>query len=106
MDLATFRVMALEFRSADDPFVQAYLDAAAAQLNVAEYGTAFDTAHRLLASHMMAVTPFGRNARMVNDKGLSTYEVEFANVTGRSITPLGVMGGQSWAAMPPPWWPP
>lgn len=105
MDLLTFRILAPEFRSADNEFVQGYLDAAAVMLNAAEYGAAYDTAHRLLASHMMAVTPFGRNARMLNDKGESTYESEFVKVTSRSITPLGVSGGQAWVGVPPPWWP-
>jgi uncharacterized protein DUF4054 len=106
MDLATFRILAPEFKNAPDEFVQGYLDAAAQMLNATEYGGAYDTAHRLLASHMMAVSPFGRMARMLNDKGESTYQTEFDRVTERSITPLAVMGGQNFIleAFPPPGW--
>ena len=100
MDLATFRAMCPEMRTAGDDFVQAYLDEAAGELNATEYGGMYDAAHRLLTAHKIAVSPFGRASRMVNDKGESTYEAEFIKTTGRAVTALSVMGGTAFPYAP------
>lgn len=85
MDLAAFRLRFPECRSADDPTVTAVLNAAATELNAVEIGAPFDEAHGLLAAHKLALSPFGRAARMLNDEGTSTYFTEFTAVMGRAI---------------------
>jgi hypothetical protein len=57
MNLATFRVQYPEFKSALDPFVQAFLDAAAREINPTELGEAYDNAHGLLTAHKLASRP-------------------------------------------------
>ncbi len=85
MILAAFRVRFAEFETAGDPFVQAVLDEAETELNADEIGGAFDAAHGLLTAHKIAVSPYGVSARMLNEEGKSTYEVEFSAVMGRAI---------------------
>lgn len=88
MILAAFRSRFPEFEEGSDGIVQACLDAAATELNATEIGASFDEAHGLLAAHKLAISPFGRAARMLNDEGKSTYEVEFQNVLSRSVVTL------------------
>jgi hypothetical protein len=77
--------------------MQSWLDRAATELNATAFGVAYDEAHGLLAAHKGAISPFGRNARMLNEHGNSTYEVEFGKVCARAITALSVMGGEGRA---------
>lgn len=56
---------------------QTYLDAAAVQLDAPYWGTYFDRAHGLLAAHMLATSPYGMTARLVSEKGDSTYGKAF-----------------------------
>lgn len=93
MTLANFRIRYPEFRTASDTFVQAYLDDAAATLVGAsgQLGNAYDVAHGLATAHLIAVSPAGKNARMVNDDGTTQYgktlsELMRARVAGVSIT--------------------
>ena len=88
MLLAAFRIRFGEFETAADPLVQACLDAAATELNAAEIGAPFDEAHGLLAAHKLAISPYGRAARMLNDDGKSTYEIEFCAVMARAVPGL------------------
>lgn len=91
MLLATFRIRFGEFETAGDPLVQACLDAAATELNVTEIGAPFDEAHGLLAAHKLAISPYGRAARMLNEDGKSTYETEFHNVMARAVPGLSAV---------------
>jgi len=92
MTLTQFRTRYPEFRTAPDPFVQAYLDDAANSLVGPDaLGTAYDVAHGLATAHLIAVSPAGKNARMVNDDGTTQYgktlsELMRARVVGISIT--------------------
>ena len=88
MLLAAFRVRFPEFEEGSDPLVQACLDEAATELNATEIGDPYDAAHGLLAAHKLAISPYGRAARMLNDEGKSTYEVEFSNVMARAVVCL------------------
>ncbi len=93
MDPAALRIRFPELKSAADATLQAVLDAAAAELNADEIGAAYNEAWALLAAHKLAVSPYGRTARMLNDKGESTYFTEFVAVLQRTVTPLTVAGG-------------
>lgn len=91
MILAAFRTRFPEFEEGSNGIVQACLDAAATELNATEIGTPFDEAHGLLAAHKLAISPFGRAARMLNDDGKSTYEEEFCKVMARAVPTLTVV---------------
>lgn len=91
MLLAAFRTRFGEFETATDPQVQAVLDAAASELNATEIGAPYDEAHGLLAAHKLAISPYGRAARMLNDDGKSTYEEEFSKVMARAVPSLTVV---------------
>jgi hypothetical protein len=100
VDLATFQIDFPEFRTAGTPLIQSWLDRAATELSASAFGVAYDEAHGLLAAHKGAISPFGRAARMLNEQGNSTYEVEFGKVCKRAITPLAVVGGESSVPCP------
>jgi hypothetical protein len=91
VDLATFRSRFPEFRTAGDAFVTACLNEAASELNSDELGDSYDGAHGLLAAHKLAVSPFGTNARMVDERGTTAYEREFSNVCKRAIVAVDVV---------------
>lgn len=90
MTLAAFKARFPEFVTAPDPMVQAVLDAAATELNADEIGAPFDEAHGMLTAHKLAISPFGRAARMLNDDGESTYQHEFNAVMSRAITAIDI----------------
>lgn len=100
MDVTTFQTDYPEFRSAGVPLMQSWLDRAATELNAVAFGSAYDEAHGLLAAHKGAISPLGRAARMLNDDGMSTYEVEFGKVCSRAITALSVVGGEALVPCP------
>lgn len=88
MDLAAFRLRFPEFSTAEDEFVQAFLDAAAKETSAAEFGEAYDEAHGLLAAHKMAISPLGQSARILNDQGRTSYELERSAVTARAVVSI------------------
>lgn len=93
MDPAALKVRFPELKACPPETLQAVLDAAANELDADELGAAYPEAWALLAAHKLAVSPYGRTARMLNDKGESTYQTEFQAVLQRTVTPLTVAGG-------------
>lgn len=93
MDYKTFRDAYAEFVSAPEATVLSALRRAATELNATEIGAPYDEAHGLLTAHKLAISPYGRASRTLNDEGQTTYEVEFGKVMARAITPLSVVGG-------------
>ena len=91
MNIAAFRIRFPEFETAPDSLVQMCLDVAAGETDAAAFSTAYDEAHGLLACHKLAISPYGQNARMVSDKGETTYGRERAAVETRMVTPLDVV---------------
>lgn len=90
MNLAQFRSRFPEFRTAQDAPVQAALDAAALETNATELGSVYDEAHGLLAAHKLAISPFGTNARMVDESGTTSYERERRAVMARTVVSVVV----------------
>jgi hypothetical protein len=91
MDLAAFNARFPEFRTATPELKQSVLDAAAAELNADAFGDAFNEAHGLLTAHKLGMSPFGQQARMVNEKGSTTYAVLFSEVCRRAVVSLQVI---------------
>jgi len=88
--LAQFRARFPEFSTAANTLVSAVLDEAACELDETDLGDAYDAAHGLLTAHKLATSPFGQAARMLNEKGESTYEKSLDGTIRRTITALSV----------------
>jgi len=71
--LAAFKVSFPEFALAGDTYLQDWLDKATLRVSVSQFGTKFDTAHGYMTASLLATSPFGQNARMINKVGRSTY---------------------------------
>lgn len=75
-----FRALYPEFDKVGDGVVDAKLVEAEARLDTTFWGDRFDLAHGLLTSHLIAISPSGRHARLDPKKAsgfTSTYEREF-----------------------------
>lgn len=64
MDLATFRAQYPEFMRAPDALVAGKLADAANRMDAALYADSYEEAHGLLTAHLVAMSPFGTNARL------------------------------------------
>lgn len=115
-DLTAYKAAYPEFAATPDVELQNSLDAAArrcdprlfAATNVLSLGTvsAVDEAIGLMAAHILAVSPFGMQARLASDDGSSTYLTRWRQLarqvaggpwaTGRGPTDAlpAVSGGQ------------
>lgn len=61
-----------EFKKADPRLIQATLDEAEREIAKDIYGRKADAAHGALTAHRLAISPFGRNARL-SDGSISNY---------------------------------
>lgn len=77
MNIAQFRLLYPEFRTASDPFVQGFLDEAATMISRDVVGSRYDQLHGLKAAHLIAISPAAVNARLVAKDGTTTYSVAF-----------------------------
>lgn len=82
MTLDEFRAWHPEFRSAADSLVQCHLDEATLEVAADVFGAFTDKAIRLKAAHSIAMTPFGRSARLAADDGTTTYLTEYKTLSG------------------------
>jgi len=80
LNLAGFRALFPEFAKANDALVQSRLDQAAKRLDVAVWGIRIDEGHGLLTAHLLALSPFGQAARLVSDKGQTTYGKQYQDI--------------------------
>jgi hypothetical protein len=72
VNLEQFTARYPEFAKADKRLIQATLDEAAREVAKDIYRTKFDAAHGALTAHRLAISPFGRNARL-SDGSITTY---------------------------------
>lgn len=68
-----FRARFPEFATAADAIIDACLAEALLQTPSDVWGTKADAAQGLLTAHLLAISPFGRTAKLVSSKGDSTY---------------------------------
>jgi hypothetical protein len=73
MNYDEFRAACPEFQKTNPDIVQMALDQAAIRTDSSVFGNKTDEAHRLLACHILSVSPYGRDARLPNDKKDSVY---------------------------------
>lgn len=74
-----------EFQSAPESLVRAALKEAARHVDECVFGTQTDDAIYWKAAHILAIKPFGRNARLVNKDGSTTYGEHFMKLA-KSVT--------------------
>lgn len=86
LSLLQFRSLFPEFQKTPDDLVQSRLDQAAARLDPGVWGSRFDQAHGLLAAHLLAVSPFGQAARLVTEKGESTYGRQYKELVPEVVS--------------------
>ncbi len=80
MTLVEFRVAFPEFKTAGDELVQNKLDFASRVLSREVLDDMYDEAHGVKAADMLAKSPFGQSARMVNKDGTTTYSRRFEEI--------------------------
>lgn len=66
-----------EFAGNPEPYMQAHLDSAAAELDAEVWGDKFDQGVKFWACHKMALSPMGLAAKLIDSKGNSTYLVHW-----------------------------
>ncbi len=81
MTVDEFRAWHSEFRAASDDLIQLHLDEATLEVAADIFGTKTEKAIRLRAAHSMAMTPFGRSARLVQDDGTTIYWTQFKELS-------------------------
>ena len=73
--------------------IQAKLDEAVLSLCASSYGDSFDLAHGYLAAHLLAISPFGRTNRMVDDEGNPTsYLLRYREIRAEVVPRSFVTG--------------
>lgn len=87
LDVATFRSRFPAFagQTPSDAVVQAKLDEAAEQIDETVWGTRAEAGHGNLTAHLLALEPFGQDARMVAKDGSTvwgTRHEELAKIVG------------------------
>jgi hypothetical protein len=80
LSTATFKSLWPEFVKIPDDFIQSRLDQAAARINPEIWADKTDMGHGYLTAHLLATSPYGQNARLVSDKGETTYNREYVRL--------------------------
>lgn len=87
---AEFLELHAEFSASDAARVDRFLELAATKIGPA-YGDQENDAHRLTAAKMLAQTPFGAQAKLVNADGSTIYDrplAELARLVGTAKGPM------------------
>ena len=90
--LTNFRARLPEFSLVPDGMVLAALDDAASETDVAIWNALhYESAVRWLAAHKLALSPFGKSAKLSTDTNTTTYETHLRtlrdlNCTGFRVT--------------------
>lgn len=64
-----------EFKTAKIETIKAKLADAVLQVDAAVYGTKADLGVKYTAAHLLALSPFGRQAKLVSKNGTTTYQM-------------------------------
>lgn len=82
---AAFKVEFPEFASADDTLVDAKLADAAARTGADVWGSKWEMGVKYKAARLLALSPFGRKMRLVNNDGSTVYDADIKAMV-RSVT--------------------
>ena len=86
VDLDSFLVRFPEFEPATEPMIREALGEASRNVDPDVFKEKTDDAIKWKAAHLLAITPFGQQARLVAKDGTTTYGKHFAKLV-RSVTP-------------------
>ncbi len=75
-----------EFEPATEPMIRTAIAEAVNNVDVDVFKTKTDEAVRWKTAHLLAISPFGQQARMVSKEGGTTYGEQFMKLA-RSVTP-------------------
>lgn len=100
----TFRARWPEFDGVADNVVSAALADAARGVDARLFGTRTDLAVGLRAAHLLAISPYGQQARLESDKSDTTYRAEYLRMAREVAggpwvmgqTPDSLTGALSW----------
>lgn len=90
--LSSFRVGYPEFEFADDSLINVKIVEAQNALDERVFGIRYDEAVSLMTAHKLAMAPGGMNARLVSDKGETTYNVQLQQIIRGSAGGPWAMG--------------
>jgi hypothetical protein len=80
LNAGTFKLSFPEFRSTADELIQLQLDRAARHCDPEAYLTKYEDAVMYRAAHLLALSPQGAAAKMVNKDGTTSYQVHFDEI--------------------------
>jgi hypothetical protein len=86
VDVDNFLARFPEFEPATEPMIREAIADAVLNVDADIFGTKTDQAVKLRAAHYLAVSEWGKQARMISKDGSTTYGVEFTKLA-RSVTP-------------------
>lgn len=86
VDRRSFLARFPEFEPASIAMIEGALVDARSNVDGAVFGTKTDEAVRWKTAHLLAITPFGQQARLVSKDGSTTYGEYFMQLV-RSVTP-------------------
>jgi len=85
MTTAEFRCSFPEFKSVQDPQISAYLTKARQRVDPTVLGNRLNQAHGLLTADLLAGAPFGQQARMTSEEGMTTYRKQFQQLICETV---------------------
>lgn len=83
VSFADFIAQFPEFDGCTEAFVQRFLDDAETRINRAVWDASStkpkgDIGQKYLAAHLIALSPFGQQARLASESGATTYQAHYA----------------------------
>lgn len=96
--LADFRENFPEMDKATDALVQAKLDQAIRRLDASVWGDTLADGQLYLAAHLVAISPFGRNAKLVAKDGSTIYGEIYERLAKAAASGFRVAG--DWRKCP------
>ena len=86
VDLDSFLARFPEFEPATEPMIRSAIAEAINNVDASVFKTKTDEGVRWKAAHLLAISPWGQQARMVSKDGSTTYGMQFHKLA-RSVTP-------------------
>ena len=85
MTVEEFRAAFLHFRTAPDHLIEKAIADATARVAPETFRTLTEQAIGQLAAHLLAISPFGVNLRLVDDKGKTTHLTEYERIANQCV---------------------
>lgn len=102
---SAFKTRFPEFQDVADATIDSVIAEADARLSAATWEDSKDVGAMYLTAHLLAVSPAGRNARMVNKDGSTTYGLEFEKLRAAVCSGNRVIKSDGLQPLDPLSWP-